>query len=633
MSAGTRLEPGAAVPVRVTRGAEYTGSSEFPDSVLVELFDLDGELLAESRFDSVDTAATLPPVELPDLAAGAYRLRATYFDGDTVVATNAVTVFIVAGEFAIRGLTTYPASSRPGADSLLSATLRVPDGVDPYLEWLVDGTVVRSGPYSETGSTIAISAPVAQGIYSVRVNLYPLWDSRIDFATVEPVATFRSELVVSNAPVRSASDLGPRERFFSLYHLQGTFEESGSRAGMFPSISFAGRPDPALSLAALDDVFGYRFDGSAALVLPGVAWPAIDGALAPASFTLRVHAESPGDESSTDDTAADDAAADDAASGAGAEYQTMVSMRAGDSSIARLLLDDSGRVGLVLYGWSLPLWSAHPVLVPGQSQRITVAVVPDGDRVIVQFRESDRLVSSDIGALPDLSAIPGVRVRRGDSGWGLIEGETRLGATSGGFVGIIDDFGVRFRSDRGDPAADASMFADSMAAYHEARLIFADGFDTADRRVEVDTDGSVEWTGSAMLLNAGASLRLPQPAGVGTRVLRIEYDGKGEFGVAIADGRQITVARAASPRAVLRLRFVPLGAASEPAGGSESQERAGSLDEPEVRVLRDGSLQVTVRVAAVADGATDSASTVTITRRQTADGPMEIRSVLAFRDE
>ena len=628
MSAGTRLEPGAAVPVRVTRGAEYTGSPDLPDSVLVELFDLDGELLAESRFESVDSAATLPLVELPDLDAGAYRLRATYFDGDTVVATNSVTVFIVAGEFAIRGLTTYPASSRPGADSLLSATLRIPDGVDPYLEWLVDGTVVRSGPHSETGSTIAISAPVAQGIYTVRVNLYPLWDPRIDFATVEPVATFRSELVVSSAPVRSASDLGPPERFFALYHLQGTFEESGSRAGMFPSISFAGRPDPALSLAALDDVFGYRFDGSAALVLPGVAWPVIDGALAPASFTLRVHAEP-----AADDAVADDTAADDAGSGAGAEYQTMVSMHVAESPIARLLLDDSGRIGLVLHGWSLPLWSAHPVLIPGQSQRITVALVPDGDRVIVQFRASDRLVSSDIGALPDLSAIPGVRVRRDDSGWGLIEGETRLGATTGGFVGIIDDFGVRFRSDRGDPAADASMFVDSMAAYHEGRLIFADGFDTADRRVEVDTDGGVEWTGSSMLLNAGGSLRLPQPAGVGTRVLRIEYDGDGEFGVAIADGRQITVDRAASPRAVLRLRFAPLGAVNEPDGGSGAQERTGSHDEPEIRVLRDGSLQVTVRVAATADGATDSASTVTITRRQTADGPIEIRSVLAFRDE
>lgn len=529
ISSGAVLSGDASVPLAISRDPVYTGDESTLDRLIVELLDHEGTVLAEQSYDSVDDATELPPVELPGLEEGLYSIRTVYLDGEQVVSSKTVPFFVTEGAYRILGLTSYPASSYPEADGLLRVSLDVPAASDPFLVWWIDGRVVQSGYLSQTGRTIAVLAPASEGVFPVRVEIYPAWPEDADFRSVRAPATYSTELYVSRSPSLSGTDLAPSRSYFALYHLRGTFGDDGARADWFPSRDFTAEPFGDPQLDARSDVFGYALDGSSGLRIDGGVWPVYRGELAPVSFSFRLLADRLGPRATL----------------------MRVATRAGD--LASVVVDDLGRVGLRLAMVEGDIWSALPVISRDEPELVTISIVPGATMGSVAFFAGGQLVSSV--EIPGLSieAIPPPRIIEGADAWSLIDGTTTIGAETGGFVGIVDEFGVFFRGADNEPATNTALYVESMRSTHGARLVYASSFDDAAEIDSLIVDGRVAVEGGSLVLEAASQVSFPVfPFSDEDLVLESE--------IAAPEGADLIVIDAASGREITRSR---LGAADE----------------------------------------------------------------------
>ena len=483
---GSILAAGDDVPIRIFRDAVYAGDQTTNDSLLVEVLDHTGTVLAEQLYQSVNDATELPPARLPDLEDGYYTLRTSYFDGTELVIEKSIPFFVASGTYAIVGLTSYPASSYPEADGLLRLSLDVPVASDPYLVWTINGVTVESGYLSDTGATITVVAPAAQGAFPVHVDLYPVWPVDAGVPAFKAPVTYRAELVVSNSPSPARNELGPRESYFALYHFRGLFRDDGVRADWFPSRSFAARPVGAPELMARSDVLGYYLDGRSGFSIDGVVWPVYDGELSPISVTFRILPERLPAES------------------------VLLSVSLPDSGMLAIVADSSGRVGARLGPFGEPIWSELPLLQVGEAELVTISIVPDDDAATVGFYASGQLIS--VHQAPAISLgrlVPSPRLVSGADGWSLLEGGTTIGAERGGFVGIIDEFGVYFRDGERRAAISASLFLDSQRVTYGDRLVYASSFDQ-DTTLDYHTTGAtVSLRDGALWIGPSSSVAFP----------------------------------------------------------------------------------------------------------------------------
>ena len=483
---GSILAAGDDVPIRISRDAVYAGDQTTNDHLLVEVLDHSGTVLAEQVYQSVNDATELPPVQLPDLQEGFYAFRTSYFDGTELVVEESVPFFVAAGTYAILGLTSYPASSYPEADGLLRLSLDVPSRSNPYLVWTVNGATVESGHLSDTGTTITVVAPSAQGAFPVRVDLYPVWPPDAGVPSVTAPVTYRAELFVSNTPSPSRNELGPRESYFALYHFRGLFRDDGVRADWFPSRDFAARPVGAPELMARSDVLGYHLNSRSGFRIDGAVWPVYDRELSPISIAFRVLPDRLPAES------------------------VLLNVSLPDSDLLTILVDSSGRVGAQLATFREPIWSASPLLRVGEAELVAVSIVPDDEAATLAFYASGQLISVHQTPAISLGLLrPPARLIPGADRWSLLDGETTIGAESGGFVGIVDELGVYFRDGERRAAISASLFLDSQRITHGDRLVYASSFDqetTLDYRT---TGASVSLRDGALLIGPSSSVEFP----------------------------------------------------------------------------------------------------------------------------
>jgi hypothetical protein len=592
---GSMVGPDAEIPLRIARDPVYTGDQSTADRLLVELLDHEGTVLAEQTYDSVDQATDLPPLTLPGLEDGLYSLRTVYLDGEDEVTDRTVPFFVASGSYRILGLTSYPASSYPEADGLLRVSLDVPAGADPFLVWWLDGRVIESGYLSQTGRTVAVLAPAAQGVFSVRVEVYPVWPEGADFRSVRAPSAYATELYVSDAPSLAGSDLAPESSYFALYHLRGTLGDDGARVAWFPSRDFSAETFGEVRLDARSDVFGYAFDGTSGMRMEGAVWPVLGRELAPVSVSFRLLA--------------------DRLDG----VSTLMRAATRTADLVTVLLDELGRVGLRLAMIDGEVWSSVPMLRPGEPELITISIVPGVDMGRVSFFSGGQAVSSlEVPGLT-LGSLPAPRIIAGAEEWSLLDGSTTLGAEDGGFVGIVDEFGVFFRDEDNEPATNTALFAESMRFRYGDRLLYASSFDDASDLNELTASGGVSISDGALRLDAGSSVRLPDLA-FEEEDLIVELDLDATLPV------DLVVTGATDSRELTVLRLAP----GEEPGPVELRmtHREGLL------IVRGDGREREVTLSAASEGADFAGVGVTIRviDARDSDGTVVVRSLAARRD-
>lgn len=591
VSAGAVLDGSAEIPLRIARDPVYTGDEAAVDRLLVELLDHEGTVLAEQRYDAVDEASDLPPVALPGLEPGLYSLRTTYTDGEEVVSEQTVLFFVTDGTYRIVGLTSYPASSYPEANGLLRVSLDAPPDADPFLVWWLDDEVIESGYLSQTGRTVSVLSPEAPGVFPVRVEVYPVWPEEADFRSVPAAASYSSELYVSDSPTLATTDFSPHRSYFALYHLRGTLRDEGARAAWFPSRDFDGIPVGEPELAANNDVFGYALDGSSALRSDAAVWPVYDGELSPVSISFRLLADSLDGEA------------------------TLLSIATRTDDLATVVLDERGRMGLRLSMVDADIWSDAPVVRTGVAELVTISIVPGAETGTVSFFSDGYLVSSFDAPGLTLGALDGPRVIDGADRWSLLDGSTTLGAESDGFVGIVDEFGVFFRTAEDEPGTNAALFEQSMRSVYGDRLLYAASFDGEVELETVQTSGDVTVGDGSLRLGAGSSATFPAfEFGDEDLVIALDLRAEGVASLRILD--------AASGD---ELASMPIETSREARSiGLRLTDTEGSLtltrDEQTRELPREGQPFEGVRLAlTVADG-------------QSSDPVVSLQSIVAHRD-
>lgn len=499
--AGGLVSPGARVGLDLERDPVLQGNEASSDSVQVELFSFDGELLATQRYDAVEQANSLPGISLPELEDGLYKLTATYFDGSEIVTSVTEPFFMVSGRYRVLGVASYPASSFPGADSLLSLSLDVPSGSDPYLVWKVAGEVVVHGYLTQTRQTLAVAAPEAKGVFPVEVDLYPVWHQEADFTEIDAPVSYRSEIFVSDTPTALPSDFSSSENYFMLYHLRGWFREGGHRLVLFPGADYEGVAFGSPMLAARDNVFGYYLDGGSGIEIPGFVWPVYREELSPFSISFLLLAEP----------------------SAGDRLLLRSESEAGE--LLEIVIGNEERLGLRLPGQDGVLWSDVPAFRPGEPSKVTVSVVPHEQELIVNFyADGVRLGSSSVLKETELSNE--ALSSNVDPDWARIPGLTTIGAPEGGAVGILDEFGVYFRNARGLPRADDSAFAEAVADRFSDGVVYAESFANGFARSRTEITGEASWRDAALELPQGSSFSLP-PLDLEPGSYRLELYGRG----------------------------------------------------------------------------------------------------------
>ncbi len=166
---GTVLEQGSSINITLSEmGSRAT-------LVRIILSDGDGTEIASTEVDPSLLKGLGLPMDLPeDLEDGVYTLNFTVLDGSEVLHEESRYLYVVSGVFEVESLETYPPGVGPGDSLSARATLNVASGYNPWIRWTLDGIVLKEGFLSDTGFLCIFEVPETEGIYSLKVELFPV---------------------------------------------------------------------------------------------------------------------------------------------------------------------------------------------------------------------------------------------------------------------------------------------------------------------------------------------------------------------------------------------------------------------------------------------------------------------------
>jgi hypothetical protein len=218
------------------------------------------------------------------------------------------------------------------------------------------------------------------------------------------------------------------------------------------------------------------------------------------------------------------------------DEQVLLRSESSEGSLLEVLIGEDQRVGLRLPEQRRALWSDVPAMPADAPVEITVSVVPHESQTIVHFYADGARVGTSSATLPREVASQSI-ASVANSDWGAIPGTTTVGAAGGGFVGIVDEFGVYFRNDLGVPRSDMSAFVDAVADRFGGDVVYAESFANGFVRSRSQIRGEAGWRDAAVELSAGSELELPALA-LDAGSYRLEIAGGGDASLWLVIGSQ-----------------------------------------------------------------------------------------------
>ena len=172
LSSGSVLIPGEAISVNI----EYPEvDSSRATSMRVDVLDMEGSVVGSLEFDGGDLAEPqLPPIILPNLSVGPYRLSVQAWINDEPLITEERRFFVLDTAPRVESLTVYPSSIGPDSQAIAVAEIASSNGTRPYLRWIFGDRTVAS-EYLENGGDRALIGDIdlAAGVYRVTLEVYP----------------------------------------------------------------------------------------------------------------------------------------------------------------------------------------------------------------------------------------------------------------------------------------------------------------------------------------------------------------------------------------------------------------------------------------------------------------------------
>lgn len=456
---GAALEQGARIVAGHALAASVTSDSDsrLAASLEMHLTDADGIEAASIRFSTTGEAGSvavptitkdLPPFTVPDdLADGYYSLTAIIKDGaGETLSTSTIVVLVYDGRIETPVLAAYPGGAVPGRVSMLRIGGTFPAGLDPWIRWIVDGSERDAGLLSERHDMLAWKAPEANGIYTVKAEIFPFKPP----VGLKTPASAKAEIRI---PVSQAAPA--KDEAWALFRLDGSLGDAGLRPDT-DRVSVLGKP----YLETYATGYGYVMGGGAGLTSEAPLVPLDDSAARALPFTACfTMAPLPGSD-------------DDPASG-------------------RLLSLGSPAGSLVM-----GLDDGKPYLASGDGQAILAETVVDakaGGLIRLAFSIDEGAVRFYVNDRPaGEGSLPPEALDLASSGW-LLAGD-------GGFPAIYDEVRVQ--------AGPWPAYRLSEAVAKGKALVAASGFEGGILGIGLDAEGEVALAHGRASLEPGAALRM-----------------------------------------------------------------------------------------------------------------------------
>jgi hypothetical protein len=258
-----------------------------PYTLSASILSLDGTEVASVTLDRVNPqSGPLPALIPPQLPPGTYTLQLTLKKGSTQTYQNRVTFFVAEGLYELERISLFPPSVLPFSTAIVQVALRIPSQSDPWIRWTIQGKVVQEKLYSQGGAELRWTSPEKEGVYPVRVDLFPHPPREGTTYSFASPTYLTSQLVVSSTVGIQDTDLKPESSHWSLFHFMGNLQDSGYRKNKAVygrgHLKEIGSPQVQLK----ETVFGYYLDGKSGFVTEQFLL-SFDGESPLGGFTLR----------------------------------------------------------------------------------------------------------------------------------------------------------------------------------------------------------------------------------------------------------------------------------------------------------------------------------------------------------
>ncbi len=452
---GTILGTSSEIPLSLTVTTDLKKKEIVePYALSASIQTLDGTEVATVTIDKVEpTTGPLPSLVPPNLPTGTYTLIVTLKKGQTQAFQNRVTFFVEEGSYELERISLFPPSVLPFSTAIVRVALRIPPQADPLIRWTIQGKVVQEKLYSQGGSELQWSSPGKEGVYPVRVELFPRPPKEGTTYSFSSPLYLTSQLVVSSMVGLQDTDLQPEAAHWSLFHFMGNLKDSGYRKNKVEygkgHVKETGSPQVMLK----GTVFGYYLDGKSGFFMEQPLLPfGLESPFEGFTIRFRLRPEEP------------------------VGGRTWFETKAKDGTCRLIIRTNSEKKmeALLEVGSSSVLLQSKGLVQESRAQLVELSFILTGN--IVQAKWSlDGSTEEPVGKLelPEGKLVSSAQ-----------EGVSWIGRAEegNGFVGVLDEFGIRIEK----PSASSKE---------------------SEAKIPIQTEGGVGQVDSTYILSPESSLQ------------------------------------------------------------------------------------------------------------------------------
>jgi len=429
---GFILDPDSGKSIGIS--IEYDETVVIPTKLEISFLDHQGLEIGESQIIEGDALnKPLPSISLVYPSESMYSLRLRAFDSDNIMIKEEIISFFYSRDsLSIRGLTPYPNTFSPGVQGLIFIDA---DGSDySWVRWSIDNDIIEEGYFEEYQDGFIWTAPLLEGVYGLRMELFPtepLYTKNGTFPFRSPLMSELEVFVTTSDNNYDPMDLSPPESYSTNIHFKGLVLDEGTNVNIISSIG-----SPVLKREG--DKFGYYLKEGSGYSIEGNILPVVKKELMPFSITFSYYMDKL------------------------QENVSFLNIIGEKKSLFSIKTDSSGILLSELFQAERSIISISGIS-PEKYNEITVSVIPDKKLITFLWYGDGILISSNVY---DYSlVVPEIEYKS-------------IIAAENGFEGLLDEFGVFYMDDTGRYNIDNNIFLRrAEKIYNPDKIIAVYGFD------------------------------------------------------------------------------------------------------------------------------------------------------------
>ncbi len=428
---GDILDPdgGEAIDINL----DYDETVVVPDKLEIAFLDNEGLEISEPQIiEGDDLNKPLPSLSMASPEEGQYSVRIRALDiENTILKEEIVSFFYFSKSLSIKGLSIYPNVFIASGQGLIFPDVEGPDSA--WVRWSMDNEIIEEGFLGQYRDGFVWQAPVQEGVYGLRMELFPFEPKGLINGTYKFSSPIRSdiEIFVTSKGIVDSGSLFPSASYSTLIHFNGIVKDLGTQAS---EIGIIGDQE----LKKEGDRLGFYLGKGSGYKINRNILPVLDGEILPFSVTFSYFLY-------------------DSLKGA-----NFLDISSNGESLFSIKTDEAGVLVGELYQLGLNIKDNTSIL-PEEYNEITLSLVPGLDKIDFLWYGDGILLSSN-----EFEYNPGIF----DGNYISV-----IGADDS-FEGLLDEFGIYNKDKVENNNIDDNIFLRKInREYNSDKIVKAYGFD------------------------------------------------------------------------------------------------------------------------------------------------------------